>query len=194
MGLHSEVLCLHSRALHLVGLPALQRPCRLMATYSSGVLCAGSPCGFTVRPSGPGCWGRRWRSSLTGRTDYIQHLGSALWLLSPCSIPHRIYRQAQSLLRFLPWSSISAKGGIEYSRTMWPPARQPRRAPPRHGGRRLPGHLTAAVLCRGTGGHLPGREARSSCRPVPSGFGSRATWACPVSPGTQQSAGKRSKT
>ncbi|OWK10875.1 NAA60 [Cervus elaphus hippelaphus] len=39
--------------------------------------------------------------------------------LSPCSIPHRIYRQAQSLLcSFLPWSSISAKGGIEYSRTM----------------------------------------------------------------------------
>lgn len=39
--------------------------------------------------------------------------------LSPCSIPHRIYhRQAQSLLCFLPWSSISAKGGIEYSRLM----------------------------------------------------------------------------
>ncbi|KAF5895190.1 N-alpha-acetyltransferase 60, partial [Clarias magur] len=39
--------------------------------------------------------------------------------LSPCSIPQRIYRQAQSLLRsFLPWSSISSKSGIEYSRTM----------------------------------------------------------------------------
>ncbi|XP_065748908.1 N-alpha-acetyltransferase 60 isoform X2 [Phocoena phocoena] len=52
-------------------------------------------------------------------TDYIQHLGSALANLSPCSIPHRIYRQAHSLLcSFLPWSSISTKGGIEYSRTM----------------------------------------------------------------------------
>uniref|UniRef100_A0A8C0SVZ8 N-alpha-acetyltransferase 60 n=2 Tax=Canis lupus familiaris TaxID=9615 RepID=A0A8C0SVZ8_CANLF len=51
--------------------------------------------------------------------DYIQHLGSALANLSPCSIPHRIYRQAHSLLcSFLPWSSISTKGGIEYSRTM----------------------------------------------------------------------------
>uniref|UniRef100_A0A8C9A4I5 histone acetyltransferase n=1 Tax=Prolemur simus TaxID=1328070 RepID=A0A8C9A4I5_PROSS len=53
------------------------------------------------------------------RTDYIQHLGSALASLSPCSIPHRVYRQAHSLLcSFLPWSSISTKGGIEYSRTM----------------------------------------------------------------------------
>uniref|UniRef100_I3MBG4 histone acetyltransferase n=3 Tax=Marmotini TaxID=337730 RepID=I3MBG4_ICTTR len=52
-------------------------------------------------------------------TDYIQHLGSALANLSPCSIPHRIYRQAHSLLcSFLPWSGISTKGGIEYSRTM----------------------------------------------------------------------------
>lgn len=51
--------------------------------------------------------------------DYIQHLGSALANLSPCSIPHRIYRQAHSLLcSFLPWSSISTKGGLEYSRTM----------------------------------------------------------------------------
>uniref|UniRef100_A0A8D1R944 histone acetyltransferase n=1 Tax=Sus scrofa TaxID=9823 RepID=A0A8D1R944_PIG len=51
--------------------------------------------------------------------DYIQHLGSALANLSPCSIPHRIYRQAHSLLcSFLPWSGISTKGGIEYSRTM----------------------------------------------------------------------------
>jgi hypothetical protein len=58
-------------------------------------------------------------SSLTEPTDYIQHLGSALANLSPCSIPHRIYRQAHSLLcSFLPWSSISSKGGIEYSRTM----------------------------------------------------------------------------
>ncbi|NXO48548.1 NAA60 acetyltransferase, partial [Aramus guarauna] len=39
--------------------------------------------------------------------------------LSPCSIPQRIYRQAQSLLcSLLPWSGISAKSGIEYSRTM----------------------------------------------------------------------------
>uniref|UniRef100_A0A8C8WSC3 histone acetyltransferase n=1 Tax=Panthera leo TaxID=9689 RepID=A0A8C8WSC3_PANLE len=53
------------------------------------------------------------------RTDYIQHLGSALANLSPCSIPHRLYRQAHSLLcSFLPWSSISTKGGLEYSRTM----------------------------------------------------------------------------
>ncbi|GAA6085257.1 N-alpha-acetyltransferase 60 isoform X1 [Tachysurus ichikawai] len=52
-------------------------------------------------------------------TDYIHHIGSALASLSPCSIPQRIYRQAQSLLRsFLPWSSISSKSGIEYSRTM----------------------------------------------------------------------------
>ncbi|KAI2576802.1 N-alpha-acetyltransferase 60, NatF catalytic subunit [Homo sapiens] len=52
-------------------------------------------------------------------TDYIQHLGSALASLSPCSIPHRVYRQAHSLLcSFLPWSGISSKSGIEYSRTM----------------------------------------------------------------------------
>uniref|UniRef100_A0A8C0YEK9 N-alpha-acetyltransferase 60 n=1 Tax=Cyprinus carpio carpio TaxID=630221 RepID=A0A8C0YEK9_CYPCA len=51
--------------------------------------------------------------------DYIHHIGSALASLSPCSIPQRIYRQAQNLLRsFLPWSSISSKSGIEYSRTM----------------------------------------------------------------------------
>ncbi|XP_027997858.2 N-alpha-acetyltransferase 60-like isoform X3 [Eptesicus fuscus] len=51
--------------------------------------------------------------------DYIQHLGSALANLSPCSIPHRISRQAHSLLcSFLPRSSISIKGGIEYSQTM----------------------------------------------------------------------------
>uniref|UniRef100_A0AAY4CZQ8 histone acetyltransferase n=1 Tax=Denticeps clupeoides TaxID=299321 RepID=A0AAY4CZQ8_9TELE len=48
-----------------------------------------------------------------------EHIGSALASLSPCSIPQRIYRQAQSLLRsFLPWSGISSKSGIEYSRTM----------------------------------------------------------------------------
>ncbi len=53
-------------------------------------------------------------------TDYIHHIGSALASLSPCSIPQRIYRQAQNLLRsFLPWSGISSKSGIEYSRTMW---------------------------------------------------------------------------
>nr|XP_056722168.1 N-alpha-acetyltransferase 60 [Euleptes europaea] len=47
------------------------------------------------------------------------HIGSALANLSPCTIPQRIYRQAQSLLcSLLPWSSISAKSGIEYSRTM----------------------------------------------------------------------------
>uniref|UniRef100_A0A8C7EX91 histone acetyltransferase n=1 Tax=Neovison vison TaxID=452646 RepID=A0A8C7EX91_NEOVI len=52
-------------------------------------------------------------------TDYIQHLGSALANLSPCSIPHRIYRQAHSLLcSFLPWSGISSKGDIAYSQTM----------------------------------------------------------------------------
>uniref|UniRef100_G3SFD8 histone acetyltransferase n=1 Tax=Gorilla gorilla gorilla TaxID=9595 RepID=G3SFD8_GORGO len=49
----------------------------------------------------------------------ILHLGSALASLSPCSIPHRVYRQAHSLLcSFLPWSGISSKSGIEYSRTM----------------------------------------------------------------------------
>uniref|UniRef100_A0A803XY08 histone acetyltransferase n=3 Tax=Phasianidae TaxID=9005 RepID=A0A803XY08_MELGA len=52
-------------------------------------------------------------------TDYLQHIGSTLASLSPCSIPQRIYRQAQSLLcSLLPWSGISAKSGIEYSRTM----------------------------------------------------------------------------
>ncbi|KAM4023765.1 N-alpha-acetyltransferase 60 [Anomaloglossus baeobatrachus] len=52
-------------------------------------------------------------------TDYLQHLGSALAGLSPCSLPQRIYRQAHTLLRsLLPWSGISAKSGIEYSRTM----------------------------------------------------------------------------
>ncbi|KAL4659079.1 N-alpha-acetyltransferase 60 [Arapaima gigas] len=52
-------------------------------------------------------------------TDYIQHIGSTLASLRPCSIPQRIYRQAQSLLRnFLPWPGISSKSGIEYSRTM----------------------------------------------------------------------------
>ncbi|KAG8557646.1 hypothetical protein GDO81_016692 [Engystomops pustulosus] len=51
--------------------------------------------------------------------DYLQHLGSALAGLSPCSLPQRIYRQAHTLLRsLLPWSGISAKSGIEYSRTM----------------------------------------------------------------------------
>uniref|UniRef100_A0A672S5Q5 histone acetyltransferase n=1 Tax=Sinocyclocheilus grahami TaxID=75366 RepID=A0A672S5Q5_SINGR len=57
--------------------------------------------------------------SRTKVTDYIHHIGSALASLSPCSIPQRIYRQAQNLLRsFLPWSGISSKSGIEYSRTM----------------------------------------------------------------------------
>ncbi|XP_064871960.1 N-alpha-acetyltransferase 60 [Oncorhynchus nerka] len=51
--------------------------------------------------------------------DYIQHIGSALASLSPCSIPQRLYRQAQSLLRSLiPWSGIASKTGIQYSRTM----------------------------------------------------------------------------
>ncbi|XP_043945717.1 N-alpha-acetyltransferase 60 [Protopterus annectens] len=51
--------------------------------------------------------------------DYIQHIGSTLANLSPCSIPQRLYRQAQSILRsFLPWSGISAKSSVEYSRTM----------------------------------------------------------------------------
>ncbi|XP_075422443.1 N-alpha-acetyltransferase 60 [Ascaphus truei] len=51
--------------------------------------------------------------------DYLQHIGSTLAGLSPCSLPQRIYRQAHSLLRsLLPWSGISAKSGIEYSRTM----------------------------------------------------------------------------
>ncbi|XP_077591274.1 N-alpha-acetyltransferase 60 [Stigmatopora nigra] len=51
--------------------------------------------------------------------DYIQHIGSALANLSPCSIPQRLYRQAQSFLRsLLPWSNIASKTGIQYSRTM----------------------------------------------------------------------------
>ncbi|NWW96663.1 NAA60 acetyltransferase, partial [Rhynochetos jubatus] len=46
-------------------------------------------------------------------------LATPCFSLSPCSIPQRIYRQAQSLLcSLLPWSGISAKSGIEYSRTM----------------------------------------------------------------------------
>lgn len=53
-------------------------------------------------------------------TDYIQHIGSAIASLSPCSLPQRLYRQAQSLLRsLLPWSNIASKTGIQYSRTMW---------------------------------------------------------------------------
>ncbi|NXO71274.1 NAA60 acetyltransferase, partial [Phainopepla nitens] len=48
-----------------------------------------------------------------------QRTNPALASLSPCSIPQRIYRQAQSLLcSLLPWSGISAKSSIEYSRTM----------------------------------------------------------------------------
>ncbi|XP_033934248.1 N-alpha-acetyltransferase 60 [Pseudochaenichthys georgianus] len=51
--------------------------------------------------------------------DYIQHLGSALAGLSPCSIPQRLFRHAQALLRsLLPWSNIASKTGIQYSRTM----------------------------------------------------------------------------
>ncbi|XP_029996242.1 N-alpha-acetyltransferase 60 [Sphaeramia orbicularis] len=51
--------------------------------------------------------------------DYIHHIGSTLASLSPCSIPQRLYRQAQSLLRsLLPWSNIASKTGIQYSRTM----------------------------------------------------------------------------
>ncbi|KAI3360223.1 hypothetical protein L3Q82_014533 [Scortum barcoo] len=47
------------------------------------------------------------------------HIGSTLASLSPCSIPQRLYRQAQSLLRsLLPWSNIASKTGIQYSRTM----------------------------------------------------------------------------
>ncbi|CAL8234324.1 unnamed protein product, partial [Arctogadus glacialis] len=39
--------------------------------------------------------------------------------LSPCSIPQRLYRQAQALLRsLLPWSNLASKTGIQYSRTM----------------------------------------------------------------------------
>ncbi|XP_034749628.1 N-alpha-acetyltransferase 60 isoform X2 [Etheostoma cragini] len=54
-----------------------------------------------------------------GPTDYIQHIGSTLASLSPCSLPQRLYRQAQSLLRsLLPWSNIASKTGIQYSRTM----------------------------------------------------------------------------
>ncbi|KAG7237461.1 hypothetical protein INR49_032328, partial [Caranx melampygus] len=48
-----------------------------------------------------------------------EHIGSTLASLSPCSIPQRLYRQAQSLLRsLLPWSNIASKTGIQYSRTM----------------------------------------------------------------------------
>ena len=52
-------------------------------------------------------------------TDYIHHIGSTLASLSPCSIPQRLYRQAQALLRsLLPWSNLASKTGIQYSRTM----------------------------------------------------------------------------
>lgn len=51
--------------------------------------------------------------------DYIQHIGATLASLSPCSLPQRLYRQAQSLLRsLLPWSNLASKTGIQYSRTM----------------------------------------------------------------------------
>uniref|UniRef100_A0A4W6F7K6 histone acetyltransferase n=1 Tax=Lates calcarifer TaxID=8187 RepID=A0A4W6F7K6_LATCA len=55
-----------------------------------------------------------------GRTKvHKEHIGSTLASLSPCSIPQRLYRQAQSLLRsLLPWSNIASKTGIQYSRTM----------------------------------------------------------------------------
>ncbi|KAJ4923014.1 hypothetical protein JOQ06_015364 [Pogonophryne albipinna] len=50
---------------------------------------------------------------------YPLHLGSALAGLSPCSIPQRLFRHAQALLRsLLPWSNIASKTGIQYSRTM----------------------------------------------------------------------------
>ncbi|KAK1877349.1 N-alpha-acetyltransferase 60 [Dissostichus eleginoides] len=50
---------------------------------------------------------------------YPFHLGSALAGLSPCSIPQRLFRHAQALLRsLLPWSNIASKTGIQYSRTM----------------------------------------------------------------------------
>ncbi|ROL27996.1 N-alpha-acetyltransferase 60 [Anabarilius grahami] len=60
------------------------------------------------------------RGVLKDGFTYVLYInGSALASLSPCSIPQRIYRQAQNLLRsFLPWSGISSKSGIEYSRTM----------------------------------------------------------------------------
>ncbi|KAG7252640.1 hypothetical protein CRUP_001994, partial [Coryphaenoides rupestris] len=46
------------------------------------------------------------------------HIGSTLASLSPCSIPQRLYRQAQSMLRsLLPWSNLASKTGIQYSRT-----------------------------------------------------------------------------
>ncbi|CAM9503916.1 unnamed protein product [Bubo scandiacus] len=56
------------------------------------------------------------RGVLKDGFTYVLYINASL---SPCSIPQRIYRQAQSLLcSLLPWSGISAKSGIEYSRTM----------------------------------------------------------------------------
>uniref|UniRef100_A0A668V8H3 histone acetyltransferase n=1 Tax=Oreochromis aureus TaxID=47969 RepID=A0A668V8H3_OREAU len=59
-------------------------------------------------------------AEIKGRTKvHKEHIGSTLASLSPCSIPQRLYRQAQSLLRsLLPWSNIASKTGIQYSRTM----------------------------------------------------------------------------
>uniref|UniRef100_A0A8C0ZSX1 histone acetyltransferase n=1 Tax=Castor canadensis TaxID=51338 RepID=A0A8C0ZSX1_CASCN len=59
-------------------------------------------------------------AEIKSRTKIHKEDGDILASASlPCSIPHRIYRQAHSLLcSFLQWSSISSKGGIEYSRTM----------------------------------------------------------------------------
>uniref|UniRef100_A0A4W4H0K7 histone acetyltransferase n=1 Tax=Electrophorus electricus TaxID=8005 RepID=A0A4W4H0K7_ELEEL len=62
-------------------------------------------------------------AEIKGRTKVHKEVRRLLWSalasLSPCSIPQRIYRQAQSLLRsFLPWSGLSSKSGIEYGRTM----------------------------------------------------------------------------
>uniref|UniRef100_A0A672GBC2 histone acetyltransferase n=1 Tax=Salarias fasciatus TaxID=181472 RepID=A0A672GBC2_SALFA len=59
-------------------------------------------------------------AEIKGRTKvHKEHIGSTLASLSPCSIPQRLYRQAQSFLRsLLPWSNIASKTGIQYSRTM----------------------------------------------------------------------------
>ncbi|KAI1233878.1 N-alpha-acetyltransferase 60, partial [Lamprotornis superbus] len=55
------------------------------------------------------------RGVLKDGFTYVLYINASL---SPCSIPQRIYRQAQSLLcSLLPWSGISAKSSIEYSRT-----------------------------------------------------------------------------
>ncbi|XP_032825893.1 N-alpha-acetyltransferase 60 [Petromyzon marinus] len=51
--------------------------------------------------------------------DYMQYVGSALASLRPCSLPQRLLRHAQGLLRsLLPWRSLPDKPVTDYSRAL----------------------------------------------------------------------------